>query len=572
VGPWASSRRTRSGRRFAAVLVAAVVAFAAPSWASAAPGDVFVADPGRRGAEDPGAVLRGDASGAGLVAVASGPPFSDPTGIAVDVDGALLVADAGGAGPGSLLRIDPLTAARAVLAAGGPLVEPRGVVVDPNGDPYVVDEGPPGGTGAVLSLDPFTRRVVPIASGSPLVDPSGIAALADGRLALSDPGAFGSGAVLVVDPFEGAVTRLASVVRPTAITAAPDGSLLVTTRSGRLIRVDAISGAQRPIAARRPLVDPRGIAVAASGDLLVTVGGRPGRGALVRLSLAAGVTATAASAPLREPRGVAVGPNRPPLADLEVTPNPALPNETVTFDASLASDPDGPLASYAWDLDGDGSFETSTGGSPTVSRVYPEEAEIEVGVRVTDVHGASDETTTFLVVGDLGLEGELDEEGEARRDRVAPALSRLRVVPRRFRAARRGASNAAGRRARVRYRLSEAARVTFRVRRRVAGGRGCARSRRARRCVRSRPVPGALVQRGRRGRNVLRLGGRTRGRSLPRGDYVLVARARDASGNRSRVRRARFRVLSRHGRATRRPARVLADPHPRPSRTLTRCW
>src|SRR6185369_14628500 len=41
--------------------------------------------------------------------------------------------------------------------------------------------------------------------------------------------------------------------------------------------------------------------------------------------------------------------------------------ESVTFDASASKDSDGTIAKYQWDLDGNGTFETSTGTTPTVS-------------------------------------------------------------------------------------------------------------------------------------------------------------------------------------------------------------
>ena len=33
------------------------------------------------------------------------------------------------------------------------------------------------------------------------------------------------------------------------------------------------------------------------------------------------------------------------------------PGQTVGFDGSASTDPDGPIAKYEWDIDGDGTFE-----------------------------------------------------------------------------------------------------------------------------------------------------------------------------------------------------------------------
>ena len=51
-------------------------------------------------------------------------------------------------------------------------------------------------------------------------------------------------------------------------------------------------------------------------------------------------------------------------------PNPAETGQTVTFDASASSDPDGTIAKYEWDLDGNGTYETDTGTTPTATKTY----------------------------------------------------------------------------------------------------------------------------------------------------------------------------------------------------------
>ena len=46
------------------------------------------------------------------------------------------------------------------------------------------------------------------------------------------------------------------------------------------------------------------------------------------------------------------------------------PGQTVSFNASASSDPDGTIAKYEWDLDGNGSYETDTGTTPTATSSY----------------------------------------------------------------------------------------------------------------------------------------------------------------------------------------------------------
>ena len=97
----------------------------------------------------------------------------------------------------------------------------------------------------------------------------------------------------------------------------------------------------------------------------------------------------------------------------------------------------------------------------------------------------------------------------------APTLSKLTVkrAPRSFK---------------VSYRLSEAARVTFRVERK--------------RGTRFRLMKGRFVKTGRAGANSFRFSGKLRGRRLGAGRYRLVARAVDPSYERSATLRARFSV------------------------------
>ncbi len=98
------------------------------------------------------------------------------------------------------------------------------------------------------------------------------------------------------------------------------------------------------------------------------------------------------------PAGVIVDGNEPPQASFTVTPNPAATGTEVTFDASGSKDPDGTIAKYEWDLDGNGTYETSSGASPTVKRSYSSAGELTVRVRVTDNSGATEEAVRTLKI------------------------------------------------------------------------------------------------------------------------------------------------------------------------------
>ncbi len=91
------------------------------------------------------------------------------------------------------------------------------------------------------------------------------------------------------------------------------------------------------------------------------------------------------------------GVNKRPTASFQA-PGFAQPGQQVNFDASASKDPDGTIAKYEWDLDGNGSYETDTGTTPTVSQTYATEGKYTIGLRVTDNEGSTATTTRALTV------------------------------------------------------------------------------------------------------------------------------------------------------------------------------
>ena len=193
------------------------------------------------------------------------------------------------------------------------------------------------------------------------------------------------------------------------------------------------------------------------------------------------------------PLGVAVVTNRAPVASLSASPATVAGGGQVTFDASGSNDPEGLQLRYAWDLDGNGSFETDGGTTPTITRTYSGTTTFTARVHVSDPHGAS------------GVAG-----ADVKVDSIPPVISSLRV---------RGAT--------ITYRLSEPARVTVQLQR---------LKRKRWRTVR------VLRQDGVAGKNRLRASSRARAakKRRPRVRYRAEAVAVDAVGNRSKPTRLRL--------------------------------
>jgi plastocyanin len=87
----------------------------------------------------------------------------------------------------------------------------------------------------------------------------------------------------------------------------------------------------------------------------------------------------------------AVG-NAAPSAAFIVSPLNAPAGTAVQFDASASGDSDGHIQHYRWDFDGDGSYETDTGGTARYSKAFANTTgaprTLRVGLLVTDNRGS----------------------------------------------------------------------------------------------------------------------------------------------------------------------------------------
>jgi sugar lactone lactonase YvrE len=147
-----------------------------------------------------------------------GPLGIDPRGVAVEADGQILVIDAqaGTSGAGELVRIDPRTGVRTTLsnfgAGANPGSNPSSVAVEASGQILVTDEGHPSTTplGLLFRVDPRDGSRVVLSNFNSGDDtgrePEGVALEADGQILVVDKhaGPFNRGLLFRVDPAIGA--------------------------------------------------------------------------------------------------------------------------------------------------------------------------------------------------------------------------------------------------------------------------------------------------------------------------------------------------------------------------------
>jgi YD repeat-containing protein len=91
-----------------------------------------------------------------------------------------------------------------------------------------------------------------------------------------------------------------------------------------------------------------------------------------------------------------------PTASFDSSANPVSVGQSVTFNGSSSTSPNGAITKYEWDLDGNGSYETDSGSTPTTSRSYAAAGTINVGLRVTDSANKTATTTNPITVEQSG--------------------------------------------------------------------------------------------------------------------------------------------------------------------------
>lgn len=94
---------------------------------------------------------------------------------------------------------------------------------------------------------------------------------------------------------------------------------------------------------------------------------------------------------------------------------------TVSFDAGASQDPGGNGLSYAWDLDGNGSFETS--GGETQTRTYTTASNKTISVRVKNIAGKTSTAAITIYPGDSPPQVSIDSPAESLTWRVGQQIA-----------------------------------------------------------------------------------------------------------------------------------------------------
>jgi YD repeat-containing protein len=120
-----------------------------------------------------------------------------------------------------------------------------------------------------------------------------------------------------------------------------------------------------------------------------------------------------------------VADQHPARVAFAVSPTPPTAGQPVTFTYTGDQDPDGALTRWDWDLDGNGSFETSTAG-PAASTRYPAAATLTVRMRaIDDSNEASAVAEQAVSIAPAGAAAPGSATSSA--DRTAPRLTRVSI-------------------------------------------------------------------------------------------------------------------------------------------------
>ncbi|HVC08256.1 MAG TPA: PKD domain-containing protein [Solirubrobacterales bacterium] len=310
------------------------------------------------------------------------PVGSKPRGVAVAPDGqSAWVANSG---DGTVSVID--TATNSV--SGSPIhlgEEPDGVAISPDGGSVFVAQRK-GGNVAILS------------SASRAVTGTVTDALGPDQIAIGPHGGrayvtnSGSNSVTAFDPANGQLSSTPIPVGsgPSGIAIGPSGTLAYAAGSGSGTLTPINTATDAAGTAITGLNEPVGVAVSPDGSQ----GYVSDSGGGVVTAFNTSTNAPSASIPAGSaPSGVAIVPDQPPSASFTVAPQKRIQGRRLTFRAGSSKDPDGSIATYAWEF-GDGKHLRSS--KATVNHTYAQPGTYTATLTLTDNEGCS---TTLVYSG-----------------------------------------------------------------------------------------------------------------------------------------------------------------------------
>ncbi len=243
----------------------------------------------------------------GFDVVGNGPEFEFPVGITVDDAGQIYVADEG---VDAVFHIDPATGDRTIVSSasvgtGPDFDDPYGIVVDATGSILVTDTAldavfrvdPATGNRTIISGDPLGANV---GTGTSFLRPHDIDVEAGGTIVVVDAA---RAAVFRIDPVTGNRTTVTSETvgsgtkpfSPSGLEVTAGGEILITDSVKKSVfRVNPVNGDRTTIATNFGS-GLTGIAVEASGDILVVDIDIALSGSLYRVDPATGTRTVVAS-------------------------------------------------------------------------------------------------------------------------------------------------------------------------------------------------------------------------------------------------------------------------------------
>ncbi|HVQ57742.1 MAG TPA: PKD domain-containing protein [Solirubrobacterales bacterium] len=308
------------------------------------------------------------------------PVGKDPAGIAISPDGRRAYVSNGGDGSVSVVDLQ----ARQVVGLPIPLPEgfdsePLGVAVSPDGRrAYVADAK----SESVSVIDTATNQIV----GAPIevgVRPYGIAVTPDGRrlyvanndaesVSVVDTATLQAGGPIVVGK------------DPSGIAITPDGSRAYVANFGS----DSVSlidtGANVEVATILGVDEAEFVALTPDGGQGYV--SEANQGSVAAFS----VQGNQLLAPIPTTGGdtgqPAVVPNQPPVAAFDPVLKRIRPGVPGELTAVTSTDPDGSVATYAWEF---GDRQTATVAAPVVKHVFRHPGKFQVTLTLTDAEGCS---------------------------------------------------------------------------------------------------------------------------------------------------------------------------------------